>query len=130
MMQQIKDAPTRPVSAFAEAQTVASPSAAEGRPWNRAAIWLVVAAFVVRMAFLLGLQTYSYDRIDDVSRINETTYIAQWIAEGKGFSSPFGVRVYTGPTAWIPPVHPHRPPSTGCRGAFSPFPFWPCQRSG
>lgn len=77
------------------------------RRWARIAIWLVVAAFAVRMAFMLGLETFSYDRIDDVSRINETTYIAQWIAEGKGFSSPFGVQVATGPTAWIPPIHPY-----------------------
>lgn len=107
MTQHIKDAPTRLVSGPEPSQAAASRASVGERSWSRAATWLVVAAFAVRMAFLLGLQTYSYDRIDDVSRINETTYIAQWIAEGKGFSSPFGVQVYTGPTAWIPPVHPY-----------------------
>ena len=72
----------------------------------RAAVWLVVLAFAVRMAFMLGLQTYLFDRIDDVSRFNETTYIAWSIADGKGFSSPFGPD-YTGPTAWIPPAYPY-----------------------
>jgi 4-amino-4-deoxy-L-arabinose transferase-like glycosyltransferase len=75
-------------------------------PWARIAIWLTVIAFVVRMAFMLGLQTYLFDRIDDVSRLNETTYIGWSIANGRGFSSPFGP-VYTGPTAWIPPVYPY-----------------------
>jgi 4-amino-4-deoxy-L-arabinose transferase-like glycosyltransferase len=73
---------------------------------TRAAIWLVVVAFAIRMAFVLGLQTYLFDRIDDVSRFNETTYIAWSIADGRGFSSPFGP-AYTGPTAWIPPIYPY-----------------------
>lgn len=108
MTQQMKEAPILRWPEAKKAPAVVLPAAGvERRSWQRAAIWLVVAAFAVRMAFLLGLQTYSYDRIDDVSRFNETTYIAQWIAEGRGFSSPFGVQVYTGPTAWIPPVHPY-----------------------
>jgi 4-amino-4-deoxy-L-arabinose transferase-like glycosyltransferase len=74
--------------------------------WARTAVWLAVLAFAVRMAFMLGLQTYLFDRIDDVSRFNETTYIGWSVANGHGFSSPFGP-AYTGPTAWIPPVYPY-----------------------
>ena len=84
----------------------ASDSTTPPHSWARSAIWLVVVAFAVRMAFMLGLQTYLFDRIDDVSRFNETTYIAWSIANGRGFSSPFGP-AYTGPTAWIPPVYPY-----------------------
>jgi 4-amino-4-deoxy-L-arabinose transferase-like glycosyltransferase len=74
--------------------------------WARPAIWLVVLAFIVRMAFLFGLQSYLFDKVDDVSRFNETSYIGWSIANGRGFSSPFGP-AYTGPTAWIPPVYPY-----------------------
>jgi len=89
-----------------ECRLQASNSTTRPRHGARATVWLVVLAFAVRMAFMLGLQTYLFDRIDDVSRFNETTYIAWSIADGRGFSSPFGP-AYTGPTAWIPPAYPY-----------------------
>jgi hypothetical protein len=102
MTQCVEDEIVRPH----EGRLPASDSTIPPRSWTGAAVWLFVLAFAVRMAFMLGLQTYLFDRIDDVSRFNETTYIAWSIADGKGFSSPFGP-AYTGPTAWIPPVYPY-----------------------
>jgi Dolichyl-phosphate-mannose-protein mannosyltransferase len=78
------------------------------RTWLRSpAVWLVVLAFAVRIAFMLAAHTYLFERyrFDEYSYINETTNIARSIAEGRGFSSPFGA-AYTGPTAWIAPVYP------------------------
>jgi 4-amino-4-deoxy-L-arabinose transferase-like glycosyltransferase len=89
-----------------ESRLQSSDSTTRPHSGARAAVWLVVLAFAVRMAFMLGLQTYLFDRIDDVSRFNETTYIAWSIADGRGFSSPFGP-AYSGPTAWIPPAYPY-----------------------
>lgn len=77
------------------------------RAWYRSAtVWLVVAAFVVRIGFMLVLGTYRFDRRDDQSDVNEDTYIARSLAEGHGFSSPFS-QTNTGPTAWVTPVYPY-----------------------
>lgn len=69
-------------------------------------VWLVVAAFLVRLAFMLALGTYRFERPDDRSDTNEDTYIARSLVEGHGFSSPFST-TYTGPTAWVTPVYPY-----------------------
>lgn len=71
-----------------------------------ATVWLVVAAFAVRIAFMLALGTYRFDRPDDRSDANEDTYISHSLIEGHGFSSPFST-TYTGPTAWVTPVYPY-----------------------
>jgi 4-amino-4-deoxy-L-arabinose transferase-like glycosyltransferase len=79
------------------------------RAWLRSpALWIVVLAFAVRIAFMLAAHTYLFERyrVDEYSYSNETTSIARSIAEGRGFSSPFGA-AYTGPTAWIAPVYPY-----------------------
>jgi 4-amino-4-deoxy-L-arabinose transferase-like glycosyltransferase len=68
--------------------------------------WLLLAAFAVRIALMLALGTYRFDRRDDQSDTNEDTHIAQSIVEGHGFSSPFSTS-YTGPTAWVTPVYPY-----------------------
>lgn len=74
----------------------------------RVAFWLVVLAFAVRIGFLLAAHTYEFEkyRVDDYSYANETTNISRSIAEGRGFSSPFGAE-YTGPTSWTAPVYPY-----------------------
>jgi hypothetical protein len=66
----------------------------------------VIAAFAVRLIFMLALGTYRFDRPDDRSDTNEDTYIARSLVEGHGFSSPFS-ETYTGPTAWVTPVYPY-----------------------
>ena len=79
------------------------------RAWLRSpALWLVVLAFAVRIGFMLGAHAYLFSdyRVDDYAYHNETTSIARSIAEGRGFSSPFGA-AYTGPTSWIAPVYPY-----------------------
>jgi 4-amino-4-deoxy-L-arabinose transferase-like glycosyltransferase len=68
--------------------------------------WLVLAAFAVRLAFLLVLQTYRPGQMDDYSIPSETTNVATSIAWGHGFSSPLNGDP-TGPTAWIPPGYPY-----------------------
>ncbi|HEX9120753.1 MAG TPA: glycosyltransferase family 39 protein [Terriglobales bacterium] len=82
---------------------------APGRAWLRSpALWMVVLAFAVRIAFMVAAHTYLFERyrVDEYSYVNETTNIARSIAEGRGFSSPFGA-AYTGPTSWIAPVYPY-----------------------
>ena len=65
-------------------------------------------AFAVRIGFMLAAHTYLFERyrFDEYSYHNETTNIARSIAEGRGFSSPFGA-AYIGPTSWIAPVYPY-----------------------
>jgi hypothetical protein len=82
---------------------------APGRAWLRSpALWMVVLAFAVRIGFMLGAHTYLFSeyRVDDYAYYNEATYIARSIAQGRGFSSPFGA-AYTGPTSWLAPVYPY-----------------------
>ena len=78
------------------------------RKWSKRSvtIGLVIAAFAVRIAFMLALGTYRFDRRDDQSDTNEDTYIARSLVEGHGFGSPFST-TYTGPTAWVTPVYPY-----------------------
>jgi len=95
-----------PESASVSSQVLA---ATEKRGWLRSPVfWLVVLAFAVRIAFMLGARTYLFEayRYDEYSYHNEATNIARSIAEGRGFSSPFSAD-YTGPTAWIAPVYPY-----------------------
>lgn len=68
--------------------------------------WLVIAAFTVRIVFMLVLGTYRFDRHDDQSDVNEDTYIARSLTAGHGFSSPFST-IDTGPTAWVTPIYPY-----------------------
>ena len=75
-------------------------------PKRSLTVWLVLAAFAVRIAFMLGAGTYRFERPDDQSDTNEDTYIARSLVEGHGFSSPFST-TYTGPTAWVTPVYPY-----------------------
>ncbi len=84
-------------------------TANEKRGWRRSPLfWIVVLAFVVRIAFMVGARTYLFDayRFDEYSYHNEATNIARSIAEGRGFGSPFS-EGYTGPTAWIAPAYPY-----------------------
>jgi hypothetical protein len=69
-------------------------------------VWLI---FLVALGARLGFAWYMERRIPpDVlapaSFAQETGSIAQSLAMGKGFSSPFGKD--TGPTAWLTPVYP------------------------
>ena len=69
-------------------------------------VWLIS---LVALAVRLGFAWYQErqiprDLLAPVSFAQETGSIAQALASGKGFSSPFGKD--TGPTAWLTPVYP------------------------
>jgi len=73
---------------------------------SRRAAYLVLLAFAVRIAFMLGCDTYRFAGADDYDQFGEASSIARSIATGHGFASPFNAE-YTGPTAWIAPVYPY-----------------------
>lgn len=84
-----------------------SPAASKALPEGPATVfWIVLAAFVVRVAFLFLAKTYRYDRSADLVTANEITNIAISIVKGRGFSRPF-VDGYTLPTAWVAPAYPY-----------------------
>lgn len=86
-----------------ESSTSPSPPA---RTTSRTVLWLVLIAFLVRLGFLLILQTYRPGRIDDYTIGGETTNIALTIARGQGFSNAMN-GLPSGPTAWLAPVYPY-----------------------
>ena len=71
-----------------------------------ASVWLI---FLVALSARLGFAWYMEHQIPremlaPASFAQETGSIAKSLANGKGFSSPFGKD--TGPTAWLTPVYP------------------------
>jgi len=84
----------------------ASTSPGKRGRYDTAMVYLVVAALVVRIGFMIVLGSYRFDLPDDRSDVNEQTLIARSIAQGHGFSSPFS-ETDTGPTAWVTPVYPY-----------------------
>jgi 4-amino-4-deoxy-L-arabinose transferase-like glycosyltransferase len=83
------------------------PAPSDPVSWKRSTVlYPVLAAFVLRLTFLLILRTYNADRVDDFCIAGETTNIAASVASGHGFSSAFnGYR--SGPTAWLAPGYPY-----------------------
>ena len=79
------------------------------RIWGRirsSLFWIVVIAFVVRVAWILIGHTYKFKTSDENFGFGwEMGRIAESIASGHGFSNPFGPP--TGPTAWEPPLYPY-----------------------
>src|SRR6266581_3121389 len=85
--------------------------------WRSACLGMVAVAFVLRVGLMLWLTPYTFPQETlpfapphfhfgfGMVRFAETGAIARSIAEGHGFSSPFGG--LTGPTAWIAPVYPY-----------------------
>jgi Dolichyl-phosphate-mannose-protein mannosyltransferase len=92
-------------------------SSFDGVPSNgREYLWPVIAAFLLRLAYVLIARTYHFELVvidpgpktacDVHFRFAfEIGSIARSIAAGHGFASPFGGD--TGPTAWIAPVYPY-----------------------
>ena len=68
-------------------------------------VWMVLAAFLVRLAVVgfLYPERLNPDR-DHWRFAGETGRIARSIVQGRGFSSP--LHADTGPTAWMTPVYP------------------------
>ncbi|HUO17430.1 MAG TPA: glycosyltransferase family 39 protein [Verrucomicrobiae bacterium] len=68
--------------------------------------WIVTIAFLLRFGWILIGHTYKFKPTDDNFGFGfEMGRIAESIASGRGFSSPFGPP--TGPTAWEPPLYPY-----------------------
>jgi len=68
--------------------------------------WIFVIALVLRVVLIFFGHTYRfYDHNHNFSFGWEMGSIGRSIAEGEGFSSPFGE--FTGPTAWEPPLYPY-----------------------
>jgi GT2 family glycosyltransferase len=66
---------------------------------------MVLAAFVVRIAWIVVAHTYRIRTNENNFGFGfETGRIAYSLANGLGFSSPFGG--YTGPSAWTAPIYP------------------------
>ena len=66
---------------------------------------MVLVAFVVRVAWIAIAHTYRIRTTDNNFGFGwETGRIAYSLANGMGFSSPFGGN--TGPSAWTAPVYP------------------------
>ena len=67
--------------------------------------WMVLVAFVVRVAWIAIAHTYRVRTTDNNFGFGwEVGRIAYSLANGMGFSSPFGGN--TGPSAWTAPVYP------------------------
>ena len=68
--------------------------------------WMVLIAFVLRAGYVLLLHTYKFKPIEDHFGFGwEMGRVGRAIAQGRGFSDPFGPP--TGPTAWEPPLYPY-----------------------
>ena len=73
--------------------------------WRRKLFWIVLIGFVLRISFVAITTHRGMDVIHGTFGYGaEMGRIAQNLAEGHGFSSPF--REPTGPTAWEPPAYP------------------------
>jgi 4-amino-4-deoxy-L-arabinose transferase-like glycosyltransferase len=77
--------------------------------WTRARtsfLWMVVIAFVLRLALIIIGHTYKFKAYDSGFSFGwEMGRIGRAIATGYGFADPFDGQ--TGPTAWEPPVYPY-----------------------
>lgn len=79
------------------------------RWWARARtsfLWMVVIAFVLRLALIVIGHTYKFKAFDNGFSFGwEMGRIGRAIATGQGFADPFDG--HTGPTAWEPPLYPY-----------------------
>jgi 4-amino-4-deoxy-L-arabinose transferase-like glycosyltransferase len=66
---------------------------------------LFLVGFALRFGFVLWKRTYHMAPGNVLPFGAEIASIAERIAEGRGFSSPFYIE--TGPTAWISPLYPY-----------------------
>jgi 4-amino-4-deoxy-L-arabinose transferase-like glycosyltransferase len=67
---------------------------------------IVLVSFVLQVATIAALHTYKFRLADNHFGFGwEMGRVGQAIAQGKGFSNPYGEQ--TGPTAWEPPLYPY-----------------------
>jgi len=76
------------------------------RPWTHCIFFIVLVAFLLRLAVITIGHTYRITPRRDHFQFGwEMGRIARSIANGQGFSSPTDLP--TGPSAWAPPVYPY-----------------------
>ncbi len=76
------------------------------RPWTHSIFFIVLIAFLLRLAVITIGHTYRITPRRDHFQFGwEMGRIARSIAKGQGFSSPTDLP--TGPSAWAPPVYPY-----------------------
>ena len=76
------------------------------RPWTHSIFFIVLIAFLLRVAVITVGHTYRITPRRDHFQFGwEMGRIARSIAMGQGFSSPTDLP--TGPSAWAPPVYPY-----------------------
>jgi 4-amino-4-deoxy-L-arabinose transferase-like glycosyltransferase len=76
------------------------------RPWTHSIFFIVLVAFLLRLAVITIGHTYRITPRRDHFQFGwEMGRIARSIATGQGFSSPTDLP--TGPSAWAPPVYPY-----------------------
>ena len=80
--------------------TIPSSSAPAISAWGvhrRTLLWIVLIAFLLRLAVLMPrIRHFHYEN-------DESTNISTSLAQGEGFANPFGIK--TGPTSWLPPMY-------------------------
>src|SRR5450755_2634934 len=87
-------------------QAEASARRVERRPWTHSVFFIVLIAFLIRLAVITIGHTYRITPRRDHFQFGwEMGRIARSIAMGQGFSSPTDLP--TGPSAWAPPVYPY-----------------------
>ena len=81
-------------------------SVVTGQRWTHSPAWMVVIGFTLRVLYIWLAHTYRFRSNDENFSFGwEIGRIAESIATGHGFSSPFYGD--TGPTAWAAPVYPY-----------------------
>src|SRR5579863_7456023 len=69
-------------------------------------LWIVLFAFLVRLALILFAHTYKFKAYDNGFSFGwEMGRIGRALALGRGFADPFDGQ--TGPTAWECPLYPY-----------------------
>ena len=97
-----------PAGEWSEEWPGSAPGAsAAAKPINKRLLYTAVflAGFAFRFGFVLWKHTYLSAPGNILPFGAEVCSIAERIAEGRGFSSPFYID--SGPTAWIAPVYPY-----------------------
>jgi GT2 family glycosyltransferase/4-amino-4-deoxy-L-arabinose transferase-like glycosyltransferase len=97
--------PTSPVRLPPDSAAVERAPQSRWREIVRSPRWMVLIAFLVRVGWIAVAHTYRIRTTENNFGFGfETGRIAYSLANGMGFSSPFGGN--TGPSAWTAPVYP------------------------
>src|ERR1700722_4423242 len=88
------------------AAQLSRPHPSTRRPLHHSVLFIVLIAFLLRLAVITVGHTYRITPRRDHFQFGwEMGRLARSIAEGQGFSSPTDLP--TGPSAWAPPVYPY-----------------------